>query len=105
MKFIWDPAKAADNIAKHDGVSFDQAVETSYDELAIEEYDADHSTADEKRFKRIGLSTRRLLVVVLIDLTFDEEGEEVYRIISARKAERQERRIYEKFNQEASEEP
>lgn len=105
MKFIWDPAKAAANIAKHDGVSFDEAVETFYDELAIEEYDEDHSTAGEKRFNRIGLSTRRLLVVVFIDLTYDEDGEEVYRIISARKAERQEQRIYEKFNKEANEEP
>ena len=37
MKFVWDPAKAAANIAKHDGVSFDLAVETFDDELAIEQ--------------------------------------------------------------------
>ncbi len=99
MNFLWDAAKAAANAAKHNGVTFDEAIETFYDERAIEEFDDAHSTATEKRFARIGLSTRRLLVVVFIDLTIDEAGAAVYRIISARRAERDEQTLYEEFNQ------
>jgi uncharacterized DUF497 family protein len=98
MKFVWDDDKAASNVSKHSGVSFDEAVETFYDAQAIEAYDDANSTESEKRFTRIGLSTRRLLLVVFIDLTIDEAGDATYRIISARKAERDEVKLYEEFN-------
>ncbi|MGH9899635.1 MAG: BrnT family toxin [Pyrinomonadaceae bacterium] len=99
MQFVWDPDKAAANIERHDGVSFDEAVEAFYDEYAIEEFDDTHSTIAEKRFLRIGLSTKRLLVVVFVDLTIDQVGFPVYRIISARRAARHEQKLYEEFNQ------
>jgi len=99
MNFVWDPDKSASNIIKHDGVSFDEAIETFYDDHAIEEFDEANSSDVEKRFIRIALSTRRLLVVVFIDLTIDVAGEATYRFISARRAERDEQKLYEEFNQ------
>lgn len=74
MRFVWDPNKAEANLGKHDGVSFDEAVEIFYDDQALEEYDELHSTWREQRFIRIGLSSRRLLFVVFVDLTQDDTG-------------------------------
>jgi uncharacterized protein len=88
MRFEWDARKAAANFAKH-GVSFDEATEVFYDPNALESYDAPHSKA-EARFFIVGLSGRRLLFVVYAESTVD-----VVRIISARKASKAERKIYE----------
>lgn len=104
MQFVWDLDKAAANIERHDGVSFDEAVETFYDEYAIEEFDNRHSTIVEKRFLRIGLSAKRLLVVVFVDLTIDQADSPIYRIISARRADRHEQELYEEFNQKERQE-
>ena len=32
MRFVWDSDKAAANPEKHQGISFDEAIETFYDE-------------------------------------------------------------------------
>ena len=88
MRFEWDARKASENFVKH-GVRFDEAVEVFYDPRALDHYDMDHSTAEE-RFFIIGLSTRRLLFVV-----YTEPHVDVVRIISARKAVRSEREPYE----------
>jgi uncharacterized protein len=88
MRFEWNAEKAIANFAKH-GVRFDEATEVFYDPNALESYDTRHSTA-EARFFIIGLSSRRLLFVV-----YAESAGEVVRIISARKASKAERKIYE----------
>lgn len=62
-QFEWDDAKAAQNWKDH-RVSFDEAIEAFKDLNAIEEVDEDHSTEDETRFYRIGLSGTRLVYVV-----------------------------------------
>jgi len=62
VRFEWDDEKAVDNLKKH-GVSFGEATEVFYDPNALEEYDDDHSS-NEDRFVIIGLSSRRLLVDV-----------------------------------------
>jgi uncharacterized protein len=74
MRFEWDARKASENFVKH-GVRFDEAVEVFYDPRALDHYDADHSTAEE-RFFIIGLSTRRLLFVV-----YTESDVDVVRVI------------------------
>lgn len=89
MRFEWDEAKAAANLAKH-GVSFDEAAEVFYDPNALEDYDPAHSDR-EARFFIIGLSGRRMLCVV-----YAERAGNVVRIISARKADRSERKDYER---------
>ncbi|MHB1145405.1 MAG: BrnT family toxin [Thiobacillus sp.] len=88
LKFAWDAAKAAANLAKH-GVSFEEAATVFGDPLALTFNDPDHSL-DEHRLLTFGVSDRnRVLLVVNV-----ERGR-ILRIISARKATKHERDIYE----------
>lgn len=88
MKFEWDAAKAATNTVKH-RVSFDEAATVFLDPLAVSGRDPDHST-HEPRYVTFGLSSLGRLLVVAH--TYREGG---IRIVSARRADRSERRIYE----------
>jgi uncharacterized DUF497 family protein len=88
IKFEWDPRKARRNLRKH-GIDFDEATTIFADTLSITIPDPDHS-ADEERWLTIGLSNRQRLLVVV-----HTEEEETIRIISARMADRLERRKYE----------
>lgn len=88
LKFEWDDAKAQSNVTKH-SVSFEDAASVFGDPLALTFPNPDHS-ADEKRWLTFGVSqSGRLLVVA-----HTERGRAI-RIISARKATRHERGIYE----------
>ena len=88
MKFEWDPHKAKLNLRKH-RVTFEEAATAVLDEFSRTAPDPDHSVS-ENRFVTFGLSARgRLLVVSYTDHT---DG---IRIISARKATKGEREIYE----------
>jgi uncharacterized DUF497 family protein len=90
MRFEWNPAKARENVRKH-GVSFNEARTVFADENAIILDDPDHS-AVEDRFVLLGLSSPlRVLVVAHCH----REGDSVVRIISARKATRTERTLYD----------
>lgn len=89
IRFDWDPQKAEANLRKHK-VSFEDAQSVFSDERALLIDDPDHSD-DEERFVLLGLShSLRLLVVVHC---YRAEGR-VIRIISARKADAEERSIY-----------
>ncbi len=88
VKFEWDDEKAQDNVEKH-GVTFGEATEVFYDPNALEDYDVTHSD-EEARFFIIGLSSRRLLYVI-----YAERVRDVVRIISARKADKAERHMYD----------
>jgi uncharacterized protein len=88
MDFEWDPKKAEENERKHK-VGFSEASTVFGDSLAVTFFDPDHSL-DEYRFLSFGVSrTGRLLVVS------HAEREGRVRIITARKATRRERKIYE----------
>ena len=88
MQFEWDPVKAAENLAKH-GVSFEEAATVFRDTLSATGRDPDHSV-DEERFVIFGVSTSARLLVV----AHTERGDTI-RIISARPATPDERKIYE----------
>ena len=89
FNFEWDDQKAASNLLKH-GVSFDEAVSVFGDAMALTFADTDH-TEVEDRSRTYGISIKaRLLVVV------HKERRISIRIISARKATRYEKGIYEK---------
>jgi uncharacterized protein len=89
FNFDWDAQKAESNFLKH-AVSFDEAVSIFGDPLALTFSDSEHSEVEE-RSRTFGISNRlRLLVVV------HTEREKGIRIISARKATRYEKNIYEK---------
>jgi uncharacterized DUF497 family protein len=91
IKFEWDTRKARLNLQKHH-VEFSEASTVFADTLSITIPDPDHSE-DEERWVTMGFSNRhRLLVVVHTD------QEETIRIISARTADRFERRKYEEGN-------
>jgi uncharacterized DUF497 family protein len=88
ITFVWDNNKAWSNSSQHDGVTFQQAAEAFFDPFLIV---VDASRNEEARDAVIGLDTRwNLLYVVHI-----EREENVIRIISARKATRQEKAQYE----------
>ena len=92
LAFEWDRRKASENLRKH-RVSFDEAKSAFLDENARVIPDPEHSD-DEDRFVLLGLSIKlRLLVVVHAY----READEVFRIISARKADPSERKQYSDF--------
>ena len=88
MKFAWDPKKAGSNLREHK-VTFEEASSVFGDSLAITFGDPDHSEG-ESRLLTFGLSEQGRLLVVS-----HTERRGVVRIISARRATRAERRIYE----------
>jgi len=91
LLFEWDPKKNSANIAKH-GVSFEEAQSVFTDQYARLLADPEHSD-DEDRFILLGTSIRARLLVIC----HCERSADTIRLISARKADKQERRIYEEF--------
>ena len=97
MTFEWDENKAAENERKHEGVTFKEATETFLDANAVEDFDDEHSDAEEIRYLRIGNSSKRLLRVSFT-VRADESETEIIRIISARKGRTEEEEIYYEQN-------
>lgn len=89
LKFEWDNNKDKINSKKH-GVSFDEAQTVFYDEYAIQFFDPDHSE-NEDRFLLLGMSFK--LKTLIICHCFKQE-ETIVRIISARKADKDEEQAY-----------
>ena len=87
--FEQDSKKDEANVEKH-SVSFEEAKSVFYDEFAVQFYDPDHSE-DEDRFILLGTSYR--LNTLVVCHCFRKE-ETVVRIISARKADRNEKEVY-----------
>lgn len=87
MLFEWDEEKNRINKEKHDGIGFEYAVRVFLDEKRIERYDFEHSTISEDRWNAIGMVNKVLFVV------YTERGERT-RIISARRATKEEEREY-----------
>jgi uncharacterized DUF497 family protein len=85
-EFEWDENKAQSNVIKH-GITFEEATEVFFDPFY---QSGDASVDEELREFVLGYSlVQRLLLVVYV-----ERGERI-RLISARLATRQERKIYE----------
>ena len=89
IEFSWDARKARENLKKH-RVSFEEASTVFYDENAIEFFDPEHSS-DEERFLMLGLSGR--LRIMVVSYCLRKKGSEI-RIISARKATKKEEKVY-----------
>lgn len=89
-EFEWDDAKAASNRDLH-GVSFDDACLVFRDPFAIELID-DREDYGEERYALVGTAKGVVLVVV------HTERADRNRIISARRAEPNERRFYHEAN-------
>lgn len=89
IRFVWDRTKATANVKKH-GVSFEEAQTVFYDELAIQFFDVEHSS-EEDRFLLLGMSSEANLLLVC---HCERAGGDVIRVISARKATKGESRYY-----------
>jgi hypothetical protein len=89
IRFEWDRRKSLENKRKH-GVSFEEAQTIFWDENAIQYYDPDHSK-DEDRFIMLGMS---FLLRVLVVCHCYKAKDSVIRIISARKADSDEKNAY-----------
>jgi uncharacterized DUF497 family protein len=92
MRFEWDPEKNRSNRRKH-GLSFEDASGLfASDEALLEIFDSEHSN-HEDRFIAVGRIELGVIVVV-----FTEPGEDVVRILSARKATKAEQELFESYS-------
>ncbi|MFZ0802752.1 MAG: BrnT family toxin [Terriglobales bacterium] len=98
IRFEWDPAKARSNERKH-GVGFEIALHVFEDHNALVEQD--RIEGGERRWQTLGLVGGVLLLLVAHTVRFEDDAEEVIRIISARKADRKERQRYAKERQKS----
>ncbi len=89
LKFEWDKKKDKVNRKKH-GVSFDDARTVFYDEYAIQFFDPEHSESED-RFILLGISIK--LETLIVCHCF-RQNETIIRIISARKADKDEEQVY-----------
>ena len=92
ITFLWDDRKERDNLRKH-GVSFQEAATVFSDENARLIHDTNHSHKED-RFVLLGFSAKLRILVVCH--TYRQDEREI-RIISARKADRQEHKQYGRF--------
>jgi uncharacterized DUF497 family protein len=87
--FEWDPDKNIANLRKH-GVDFLGAARVFADPIRLDRRDTAHSKHEERRIT-IGYSDPKILTVV-----YTERLDDVIRIISARKASKDEQKAYDK---------
>jgi uncharacterized DUF497 family protein len=90
--FIWNTQKAISNFEKH-GISFEEAALIFADPEALDWDDPVHSEL-EPRLKRLGQSAGGRILLVVYTIRESRDGKEKIRIISARQANRKERKAY-----------
>jgi len=88
MRFEWDSRKAKLNQSKH-RISFEEAATAFRDPLSVTGPDPDHSIG-EHRFVTFGFSSKGRVLAI----SHTERGDSI-RVISARRATKQERKTYE----------
>jgi uncharacterized protein len=91
VQFVWDETKNRANKVKH-GVSFETAKRAFDDPLLVSI--PDRHEHGEERWATFGL-VEAVVLLVVIHTYVEQNGEEIIRIISARKATRSERAYYE----------
>ena len=89
IKFDWNPAKADINIKKH-GVSFEESRSVFYDEFAIQFFDQDTSDVEDG-FLMLGMSNETNILIVC---HCERDNGNTIRIISSRKATKNEQKHY-----------
>ena len=89
MDVDWDPRKAAENLRDR-GVAFSEAATVLTDDDALTREDPD--AIGEQRFVTLGMSATGALLVVV----YTHREPDIYRLISAWKAIKPQRKLYEK---------
>ncbi len=97
MRFEWDEQKNRQNLRKHD-VRFETAMLVFDDPYALTQ--GDFTSEDEERWITVG-AIGPGSVLLVVHSFYENQGEEIIRIISARAAESHERRAYEKAHKGA----
>ena len=92
MDFEWDEAKNRSNLQKH-GVAFHEAVAAFQDPRQVVR--GARSVGGEMRWKIIGQVFEAIYLVIFTP-RWDEQGNPLTRIISARRASRIERKVYDR---------
>jgi uncharacterized protein len=92
IRFEWDEAKGKSNVRKH-GVAFEDAIHAFADPFAL--MHLDRIEGGEQRWQTLGMVGGYLVILVAHTVGEDEDGTEVIRLISARAADRKERKRYE----------
>lgn len=90
LEFEWDDEKEKKNIRDH-GIDFSTSAHVFADEYRIEKFDGKHSDGED-RYKVIG-RINGYLTIVVVSYTM-RQNDAVIRMISARKAEKHERKEY-----------
>ena len=89
VNIAWDPDKARENVSEH-GVTFSEAATVLLDDYALTREDRD--STGEQRFASLGMSATGAVLVLI----FTHREPDIYRIISAWKANKPQRKQYEK---------
>lgn len=90
MKVVWNDHKSRLNLKKH-GISFDVASQVFDDPWQISQQD--RHVQGEERWQTLGM-VGGVLVLLVAHTVYEDEHEEICRIISARKATPHERKVY-----------
>lgn len=93
-QFEWDPIKARQNREEH-GIAFERAATVFHDREALSEFDEEHGQ-EEDRWITLGLDRTGTLVVVCHTYREETETSARIRLISARKATKNEAKQYER---------
>ena len=91
--FDWDPEKAKQNLRSHK-IAIERAADVFLDPLAVTIYDEDHSI-DEERWLTMGCDKKGVILVVIHTFKVQSRNKRDIRIISARKATKNEIKQYE----------
>jgi uncharacterized protein len=91
MRFLWEERKSRQNLAKHK-ISFATATLVFEDPYAVSRFD--RIKDGEERWQTLGVAGG-ITVLLVAHVDYEENGEALVRIISARKATRHERKFYE----------
>lgn len=96
VAFTWNDRKAEVNFRKH-GVSFTEAAAALFDENAVFEFNSIDKYTGEERLDVIGMVYGDMMYMVYVErVTVDND--DIIRIISARRATKQEEKIYDNGN-------
>jgi uncharacterized protein len=95
LRFEWDENKNQSNSEKH-GIDFNTASRVFDDERVV--LFIEPVVQAEQRWQAIGCVPGTMLILVVVHTYREQGSEQVARIISARRADRRERKIYDEQN-------
>lgn len=95
VRFEWDAGKNLRNQQKHDGLSFEVAVQVFADKFCFVSKDRIDEQTGEQRWHAVGrIGESAVYIVAYVYREENDDGEEIIRLISARQASKREIRRY-----------